>query len=317
MNARDLRRRVHDRRARAVLHALTWDDRADLPFQDLNLFVVGRDRFHSRVRDFPRQAEPLVVRHPGLERKAPARLEIGRDPVQLHDGRERRRDVGDVDHHRSLRRGGRVLGREDPVHAETLHEPAFLVLRLVPGARHRPRVADRSRQLGFPAPDHAGDRRLAEVDAVLVVAARLDVQDRGLAARIIPERVRKVARREVDVDVLPGRDQGRRAPTSCRQVLSDGTGEPARIREDRNGALDQHFLGVVAPERAADADAVPGVRHPKAVPAEDVDAVRLAEGTDLARVVHRALLGREHDLAKVRVDADELRNTVADAGRRR
>ncbi len=52
---------------------------------------------------------------------------------------------------------------------------------------------------------------------------------------------------------------------------------------------------------------------PEAVGAEDVDAVLLAHGADLARVVHRDLLGDDEDLLEVRVDADQLGHAVARA----
>src|SRR5262249_39178281 len=52
------------------------------------------------------------------------------------------------------------------------------------------------------------------------------------------------------------------------------------------------------------------------VGAEYVDAVGLAQRPDLARVVHRDFFGDHHDLLELRIDAHELCNTVANAGRR-
>ena len=60
---------------------------------------------------------------------------------------------------------------------------------------------------------------------------------------------------------------------------------------------------------------------PEAVGAEDVDAVRLAQRADLARIVHRDLLGDDDDLLELGIDADQLGDAVAHrrtaAGRRR
>ena len=50
---------------------------------------------------------------------------------------------------------------------------------------------------------------------------------------------------------------------------------------------------------------------PEPVGAEDVDAVRLADGADLARVVDRDLLGDDDDLLELRVDPDQLGHAVA------
>ena len=80
--------------------------------------------------------------------------------------------------------------------------------------------------------------------------------------------------------------------------------------------LSSDSSGMIAAERAADAHPVPGVRDAEAVGAEDVDAVRLAERADLARIVHRDLLGDDDDLLELGIDADELGDAVAHAGRR-
>ena len=73
--------------------------------------------------------------------------------------------------------------------------------------------------------------------------------------------------------------------------------------------------GTVAAERPAEAHAVPGIGHAEAVGAEDVDADALADGADLARIMHRDFFGDDDDLAQVRIDAHELGHTVARAGR--
>ena len=79
----------------------------------------------------------------------------------------------------------RALRREQGIDAERLHEPAFLVLGAVAGAGHRAGMAHRAGELGFPAADHAGDYRLVEIDVVFVIAARLGIQHRRLAARVV------------------------------------------------------------------------------------------------------------------------------------
>ena len=71
--------------------------------------------------------------------------------------------------------------------------------------------------------------------------------------------------------------------------------------------------GIVAAERPADADLVPGVRHAEAVAAEDVDPVLLPHRADLARVVHRQLLGHDEDLLELGIDPDQLGDAVAGA----
>src|SRR5262249_57736957 len=100
--------------------------------------------------------------------------------------------VGDVGHYGALRRHHRVLGREDLINAEALHEPAFLVLGLVAGAGHGTGMPHGSRQLRLPTADDASDDRLAECDSTLVVAAGLGIRHRGLAANVVVEGVRKV-----------------------------------------------------------------------------------------------------------------------------
>ena len=168
-------------------------------------------------------------------------------------------------------------------------------------------------ELGFPAADNAGDHRLAEIKAVLVIAAGLGIKHRGLAAVVVLEGVGKIARSIVDIDVLAGGDQRGRTPAFGREVLRNRRGEAAGIRKDRDGAFDQRFLGKVAAKRATNADAIPGIRDAEAIGPENIDAVRLAERTDLARIMHRDFLGDDDDFLKAGIDADQLGDAIAHA----
>ena len=85
-------------------------------------------------------------------------------------------------------------------------------------------------------------------------------------------------------------------PQPAVEILGDGRGEIAGVRVDGDRTLTQRFLRFIAAERAADAHLVPGVGNAQAVGAEDIDAVGLADGADLARVVDRDLLGDDDDL---------------------
>ena len=58
------------------------------------------------------------------------------------------------------------------------------------------------------------------------------------------------------------------------------------------------------------------IRHPEAIGAENVDPVGLAERADLARIMHRDLLGDHHDLLELWVHPDELGHAVTHARRR-
>jgi len=165
-------------------------------------------------------------------------------------------------------------------------------------------MSHRSRQLRLPTADDAGNDRLAEFDSMLVIAAGLGIEHRRLAANVVVEGVREVACCVMDIDVLAGGDERGRPPAFGTEILRDGGGEAAGVRENRNRPLEQNFLGIVPAERAADADPIPGIGHAQAVGAEYVDAVGLAERADLARVMHRDLLGDHHDLLELRVDAD-------------
>ena len=185
VHARDLRRRVHHRGAGLVLHVLARDDGADLLAERGDLPVVGRERLDRGQGELGRQLDPLVVGDPGLEREAAARREVGRDAVELHHRGQRRRDVRDVGDDRALGRHDGTLRREERIDAEGLHEPAFLVLGPVAGAGHRAGMADGAGQLRLPAADDAGDDRLAEFEVVLVVAAGLGIEHRGLAAAVV------------------------------------------------------------------------------------------------------------------------------------
>ncbi len=71
---------------------------------------------------------------------------------------------------------------------------------------------------------------------------------------------------------------------------------------------------MIAAQRAADPHTVPGIRNAEAVGAKYVDAVRLANRPDLARVMHRDFLGDHDDLFELRVHAHQLGDAVAHAG---
>ena len=176
----------------------------------------------------------------------------------------------------------------------------FLRGGVVAGAGHGTGMADGAGELGLPAADDAGDDRLFRLQAQLVVAAGLGVHHGGLAALVVAERVDELGRGEVDVDVLAARDRGRGAPAGSGQIVGDGSGEVAGVGEDRDRALEQGLARIVAAQRTADPHPVPGVGHAQAVGAEDIDAVGLADGADLARIVDRDLLGDDDDLLEVR-----------------
>ena len=72
--------------------------------------------------------------------------------------------------------------------------------------------------------------------------------------------------------------------------------KPPELEKMAIEPLMQRLVRMVAAERAADAHAVPGIGHAKTIGAEDIDAVGLAHGTDLARIVHRDLFRDDHDL---------------------
>src|SRR5262249_61440014 len=100
------------------------------------------------------------------------------------------------------------------------------------------------------------------------------------------------------------------------QIAGDGGGEPAGVRQDGDRSLLENLAGVVAAKRATNAHPVPGISHPQAVTAEDVDASLLAESADLARVVDRELLGDDEDLPQLGVQSNQLGNSVASRGGR-
>ena len=125
-----------------------------------------------------------------------------------------------------------------------------LACGVVVAAGHRAGVADRARQLRFPAPDDAGDDRLGEVGVELVVAARLDIEHRRLAARVVGQREGELGRGVVDVDVLAARDQRRRAPARHAQIGGDRGGEVAGVGEDRDRALASAPLPGLSPPSA-------------------------------------------------------------------
>ena len=316
MQGRDLGFGIHLRGPRRILHGLTREHRPDLPVQMRDLPVVWVGGSDHRQVEFGRKHDALARAEPGLERKAAFGLEVRAGRIGLHHGGEGLRNVGDVGHHRTAGREHRVFRREDIVNPELGHEPLFLGLGIVVAAGHRAGVTDRAGQLRLPAPDHAGHHRLGEGGIELVETARLSIEDGGLGAGVIGEREGKLGRGVVDVHVLAARDQRGGAPAGHAEIGGDRGGEVAGVREDRDRALAQGLGRTVSAERPADADLVPGVRNAEAVAAEDVDPVLLAQGADLARVVHRQLLGDDEDLLELGIDPDQLGDAVPGAGRR-
>src|SRR5208337_5090737 len=119
--------------------------------------------------------------------------------------------------------------------------------------------------------DHASDDRLLEFEVLFVVAARLDIHNGRLAARIVGQGIGEFGRGKKDVNVLAAGDAGGCAPAARGQVGGYGGGEVTGVGVDRHRTLAQRFLGLVAAERAADADVVPGIGHAEAVGSENID----------------------------------------------
>jgi hypothetical protein len=86
-----------------------------------------------------------------------------------------------------------------------------------------------------------------EFGVELVISARLDVEDRRLAARVVRECEREFGRGEMDVDVLAARDERRRSPAGHAQIGRDRRREVARVREDRDRALASASSGLSPP----------------------------------------------------------------------
>ena len=311
MQAGDLGGRVHHRRPGRVLHRLADEHGTHLPPQLANLRVVGRHRLDHRQVELGRQVQTLVVAEPGLEGEVALGLEVGCCPVQPHHFGQCRRDVGDVGHDRPLGRADGAARGEQAVHPEHLHEPALLGRRVVARAGHGAGVADGPGQLGLPAADDAGDDRLGRPELLLVIAAGLGIEDRGLGPVVVAQRVDELRGGEMDIDVLARGDRGRGPPAGSGEVLCYRRGEVARVGEDRDRALEQGLAWIVAAERTTDPHPVPGIRDAQPIGAEDVDPVGLADGADLARVVDRDLLGDDDDLRELGVDPDQLGHTVA------
>ena len=185
---------------------LPRDDRADLLVQHRDLGIVWRHRLDDGEIELRRQLDPQVRAEPWLERQASLRGEVRPGGVLSHDRGQRRRDMSDIGNDGSFRREDRLFRREDAVDAELLHEPALLRDGIVGAARHRAGMTDGPRQLVLPASNHASHDRLGELAVELVVAARLHVEHRRLAARIVGEREGELGRGVVDVDVLAARD---------------------------------------------------------------------------------------------------------------
>ena len=164
MQAADLRFRIHLRCARRVLERLTRRNRPDLPVDLQDLLVIGRDRADHGNRKAGRQAAmPWSEPNHGLSARLPSGSKSGIVALARMTAVSAAGNMRDVRDDRALRRAARIVGREEPVDAELLHEPAFLRLRVVGAARHRARMADRTRQPALPPAHHAGDHRLGEV----------------------------------------------------------------------------------------------------------------------------------------------------------
>ena len=311
VQARDLGLRIHLRGAGGVLQRLPWKHRAELAVESADLAAVGLDRVDHRQVDRLRERHAHVAAEPGLEVHRAFRLEVRQRRIGAHYRRQRGRDVGDVGDHRAPRREHRVVGRIEPFDAELLHEPAFLGLGIVVAARHRAGVADRAGELGLPAADHAGDHRLGEVGVEFVVAARLGIQHGRLAAGVVGERKGELGRGVVDVDILAAGDQRGRAPAGHAQVLRDGRGEAAGVRQDCDRTALERVARVVAPEGTADSHLVPRIGHAEAVGAEHVDTGLLRHRADLAGVMDRDLLGDDEDLGEFGIHPDQLGHAVA------
>src|SRR6516165_11445893 len=224
--------------------------------------------------------------------------------------------MSDVRNHGTVCRINWPLRSEYAVYAEGLHEPAFLVFGLITGPCHGAGVTYGARQLGLPTTDNARNNWFAEFETALVVTAWLGIKDRRLATQIALQCIGKIASRVMDIDVLSRRDQRRRSPPFRRHILGDSGGEAAGIGEDRHRALEQHLFGIVAAERAADSHAIPRICHAQAIGSENIDSIDLAQSSNLACVMDGDFLCDHHDLFQSGIDTDELRDAIADTGRR-
>jgi hypothetical protein len=189
----------------------------------------------------------------------------------------------------------------------------FFVLGFIARARHGSRVSDGPGQLGLPPTDYTGHNGLVEFHVALVVTAGLRVEHGGLTTNVVIERMREIAGRVVDVDILSGRNERCRPPSLGSEILGDGGGETAGVGENGDRSPEQHLLRTVATKRTADSHAVPGIRNAKTVRAEYVDAIGLAKRPNLACVVHGDLFRDHDDLLEIWIHADEFGDAIADA----
>src|SRR6266511_714160 len=239
--------------ARAILHRLPRDHRTDLLVKRGDLGIVWRHRLDDGKIELLRQLDPQVRAEPRLERHASFWGESRPGGVLPHDRGERRRNMSDVGDDGSFHREDRLLRREDAVDAEHLHEPPLLCDGIVCATRHRAGMTNGAGQLVLPAPNHAGHKRLGKLGVKLVIAARLHVKRRRLAACVVGKRESELGCGVVDVDILAARDQRRCAPAGHAKIRGNGRGEIAGIREDCDRSLPERLVGTVAAESPADA----------------------------------------------------------------
>ena len=273
--------------------------------------VVRRRRFDDGHVQDRRQLEPAIGAEPCFQRQTALGCKVGTGRVFAHDRTQCGGDVRDVGHDRAFGREHGLLRSEDGIDAEFVHEPAFLAGGVVAAAGHCAGMPDRARELALPAPHHACHDWLRVLGVVLVVAARFDVHHGPFGAGVVGQRKRPLRRGEMDVDVLPAGDRRRRTPPGHAQVGRDRRREIAGIGEDGDRAFAQRLGGTVASQRASNAHLVPGVSDTQAVAAEDVDAVLLPQGANLARVVHGELFRDDVNLFELGIHADELSDAVS------
>jgi hypothetical protein len=84
-------------------------------------------------------------------------------------------------------------------------------------------MANRSRQLRLPATDDAGNNRLAEINAILVITTGLGIECGRFGAVVVLQSVCEVTSGIMDVDILAGRNDGCRAPALGREGVVRAT----------------------------------------------------------------------------------------------
>src|SRR3990172_2224155 len=242
---------VHHRGAGGVLHGLPGELRAYLLVDVLYLLVIWRDGAYGLEVDLPGDLHRCVRAEPALEREVALWLEVRLYAVQFHHLRERLWYIGDVGDDGALLRDYRGVGGVDALDAEVVHVPILLGHRVVAGAREASGVSARLCETGLPAAHDAGDSGLRDIEAVLVVPARLCVDDGGLRPVVVLKRVEELPRGVVYVYVLAARYRGRRAPSLCEEVDGYGSREVAGVAEERYPALHKRLLRLVPAERSA------------------------------------------------------------------